>query len=148
MLNENRYCLHLDFDYPVPEHWITLWETERRIMLKNMGYLVERVIIKDPKEVDEETRKTVYKGRKGKHVWIHILSPTELTEEEINMLQWLCGDDPVRVNINRMRIDRGLRKYWNKLFSRAVWIRPLDKKCEKCKIRRILNEMRKHALDS
>jgi len=128
----HKYVLHMDFDYPVPDQWLKVYKEQKTAMLENMGFFVDRKIIKP-----SPSRKG------GSHIWIHITSLRELTEDEINMLQWLCGDDPTRVWINRMRIDRGLKKFWNKIFTRHVWVRPLDEKCKRCKIRRVLNEMRK-----
>lgn len=143
ILQIHKYVLHVDFDHPIPPSWIEIWKLYKTTMLETMGFQVERTIFKDPKDVHPTLAKTLYKGRKGTHVWIHIASPHELDEDTINMLQWLCCDDPTRVWINRMRIVRGLRKYWNKLFSRHVWVREMDEKCKKCKIRRILYEMGK-----
>jgi len=132
LTSAHKYVLHLDWDYPIPEHWIKVWEQEKTAMLESLGFTVDRIITKP-----SPSRKG------GSHIWIHIISPQELSEDEVNMLQWLCGDDPTRVWINRMRIDRGLKKYWNKLFSRHVWVREMDEKCKTCKIRRTIYEMRK-----
>jgi len=52
--------------------------------------------------------------RKGLHFYIQI-SPS--VEPRIaNRLQWLLGDDCLRVDYNRARINSGLRD-WNKLFE-------------------------------
>lgn len=139
---KNEYTLHLDFDYPLPQSWIKVWKEERIAMLNRMGFTVDRVIIKDPKDAPE-LAETVYKGRKGKHGWIQLTSPRKLTDEEVCMLEFLCGDDHTRNWINRLRVERGLKKFWSKLFTRHVWKRPLDKICERCKIRKIIYEMRK-----
>ena len=76
---------------------------------------------------------------KGIHVWIHVEGP-ELSDEELNKLQFLCGDDRTRVYINRMRIKRGVQ-YWNKLFSRVLWEKYDRGKCRECKLRKILKEL-------
>ena len=129
-----RYCIHLDWDYPIPEAWVEAWKEQKTQMLRNMGFEVERIITKPSPSK---------KG--GVHHWIHILSLRQLTEDELNMLQWLCLDDPTRVFINRMRTERGLKVYWNKLFTRHVWVKPMDENCKKCKIRRVVSEAKKEA---
>jgi hypothetical protein len=140
-----RYVIHLDWDYPIPEEWVMVWKEQKTFMLRNMGFEVERIIIKNPKDESKETAETVYKGRKAVHIWVHILSLRQLSEDELNMLQWLCCDDVVRVFINRMRTERGLKVYWNKLFTRHVWVKPMDENCKRCKIRRVISEAKKEA---
>ncbi|MHA1834980.1 MAG: hypothetical protein ACTSV7_13460 [Candidatus Baldrarchaeia archaeon] len=143
-MTDYKYTLHLDFDYPIPKEWMEVWKEQKTAMLQRMGFTVERIIIKSIKKPSK-----VYRGRRkySKHIWVHLFSPRKLSEEEINLLQWLCCDDQVRVWINNLRIKRGLKVYWNKLFSRRIWVRPLPEQCKKCKIRRILNEMRKIELE-
>lgn len=126
-----KYVLHLDWDYPWPNHWIEAWRKLKTQMLENMGFKVEDIVIK-PSPSKEG----------GKHIWIHITSPRELNDDEINMLQWLCLDHHTRVWINILRIERGLTKWWNKLFTRHIWRKPIPKKCQKCIIRRYVNQLR------
>lgn len=132
---QNKYCLHLDWDYPIPQKWFDTWLDIEKTWLKHLGFTLARVIVKD-----SPSRKG------GKHLWLHILSPRKLTDEEINMLQWLSLDCPTRVWINQLRIERGLKKYWNKLFERHVWTKPLPEPCKKCRLRKYLDEMRKKML--
>jgi len=125
-----QYVLHIDLDYPYPEKWLKIWKQERTRMLENMGYIVDKIIIKKSP------------SKQGYHCWIHIRTLKELSDEEINLLHWLCGDCQTRVWINILRTNRGLRQYWSKLFTRHLWKKPLPKRCQKCRLRRILNEMR------
>lgn len=53
--------------------------------------------------------------RKGVHFYIRISLPIEANI--VNRLQWLLGDDCLRVDINRARIGSGCPE-WNKLFER------------------------------
>lgn len=126
-----RYVLHIDWDYAWPEHWIPFWKNTVVHTLEELSFIVERIIMKQSPSREG-----------GQHVWIHIISSIELTDDMINMLQWICLDHHTRVWINTLRIDRGLRKWWNKLFSRHLWKKPLPKRCRKCKLREILGEMK------
>ncbi|MEM1551598.1 MAG: hypothetical protein QXH03_02875 [Candidatus Bathyarchaeia archaeon] len=130
-----KYCLHLDWDYPWPKHWVKAWKEWKTKMLEDMGFKVQEIIMKP-----SPSRKG------GTHIWIHITSPHELSDDEINMLQWLCLDQDTRVWINIMRIERNLRRWWNKLFTRHIWKKPLPENCQKCSLLRILKEMREQWL--
>lgn len=127
-----KYVLHCDWDYPWPKHWIPLWKEVAENTLHYLGMKLEKIIIKPSPS-----------RQGGVHTWLHIISPKKLSDDEVNMLQWLVGlDHHTRVWINTLRIDRGLRKWWNKLFSRHLWKKPLPKRCQKCKLREILSEMK------
>jgi len=126
-----EYVLHLDWDYPWPKHWIPFWKNTITKMLTDLNLKVETIITK-PSPSREG----------GSHIWIHIASTIELTDDMINMLQWMCLDHHTRTWINILRIDRGMKKCWNKLFCRHLWKKPLPKRCQRCKLREILNEMR------
>ena len=76
---------------------------------------------------------------RGLHYWFHIDSPRRLEDKELNMLNFIAGDDRVRVKINRLRIRRGIRHLWNKAFSAARTVQ--KPRCEGCKIVTILKEM-------
>jgi len=52
--------------------------------------------------------------RKGLHFYISITPPVEASLA--NKLQWLLGDDTLRVDFNRARIESGVAE-WNKLFE-------------------------------
>ena len=96
--------LKVDIDYKPPKEWLVLWESTRRGMLKAFDYSIMRV-------VKHETTK-------GQNYFIEIKE--ELTPEEMNMLQFLLGDDHTRVKINAWRIERGFKR-WNKIFDRKLW---------------------------
>jgi len=136
----NEYVLHIDWDYPWPENWLRDWKRTIHGLLRNFHsqpIFVERIIIK-PSPSREG----------GKHVWVHVTTEEELSDDTINELQWLIGDHHTRVWINMLRIDRGLRKFWNKLFDHHIWKKPLPKRCQRCKLREILAEMKKDHVDS
>jgi len=101
-----KFILKIDQDLKVPEEWIEKWKISRVALLKSLGIEVKEIITQESK--------------RGYHHWIHCESKKELSDEEINMLQFLCGDDPGRVYINSLRIKRGV-KNWNKLFSKVLW---------------------------
>jgi len=130
-----KHVLHLDFDYPIAPHWMEEWRKHVYRTLKAYNMEVEEIIVK-PSPSREG----------GLHIWIKATSPVELSDDNINMLQWLLCDHQVRVWINTLRIERGLRKFWNKLFTRHLWRKPLPKQCQKCVIRRYVNEMREEWL--
>jgi hypothetical protein len=125
-----KYILHVDLDYQFPQEWLEIWKRQRTIMLEYMGHDVDKIIIKKSP------------SKQGYHCWTHIRTFKQLSDEEINMLQWLLGDCQTRVWINILRCHRGLRKYWSKLFVRHLYKKPLPKRCQKCRLREILNEMR------
>ena len=52
--------------------------------------------------------------RKGHHYYIRVRPP--LLADSANRLQWLLGDDCLRVDYNRARIQSHLND-WNKLFE-------------------------------
>jgi len=120
------YTLKIDIDFIPPAHWLSVWKDTRKVMLEHLGYDVENII------VDKSS------SGKGIHVWIRINAGV-LSDADLNMLNWLMGDDQTRVKINLMRIERG-EKEWNKLFSSVLWTRPVDEKCIKCKIRKYVTE--------
>jgi hypothetical protein len=60
---------------------------------------------------------------KGTHFYIHITPSVDA--DSANRLQWLLGDDCLRIDFNRARIESGLAQ-WNKLFERpAVRLRTI-----------------------
>ena len=126
-----EYTLHIDWDYPWPKHWIGEWKDLVEDVLDPRGLVLKKIIIK-PSPSREG----------GSHIWVHIVSETELSDDQVNMLQWLLLDHHTRTWINILRVDRGMKKCWNKLFTRHIWKKPLPKRCQKCKLREILNEMR------
>jgi len=96
--------LKIDLDVKLPEEWLERWIETRYVLLRSMGYTVNRI--------------SRHETTKGQNFFIEIngyLSPT-LT----NMLQFLLGDDHTRVKINQWRIERGI-EHWNKIFDRKLF---------------------------
>ena len=120
-----KYVIQVDWDFIPPEHWIEKWKEIVKLIMRHMGLSTVEII------------KHKSDSQKGLHHWIHVYSRRRLSEDELNMLSWLCGDDPIRVMINNLRIQRGVPK-WNILFSKVIFRREIDEKCKRCRIRNIL----------
>ena len=97
--------LKLDIDFKPSLRWLIIWRRERVIMLEKMGYDVDHISI-------------VPSSKRGIHVFIKLAK--KITARTANMLQWLCGDDPSRVDINNWRIERGIEN-WNILFGKVIY---------------------------
>ena len=97
--------LKVDIDFKASKGWLGLWELTRKDILARLGYPIIRM-------VKHETKK-------GQNYFIEI-KDDGLTPEQINMLQFLLGDDHTRVKINTWRIERGI-EHWNKIFDRKLW---------------------------
>ena len=123
-----KEILHLDWDWKPPKKWIEAWKKTKTAMLESLGYKVTDIIMRESP------------SKKGYHIWIHLETAKPIPDEQLNMLQWLCLDDPVRVRINQLRIRRGLRRFWNKLFARRITTFPRSDRCRNCKILIYLRE--------
>lgn len=88
--------IKLDYD-------TTQWGQVEKRLSRYISYL--RGVAKDA-----EVKRT----RRGYH--IVITTDTKLTDKEINGIQALLGDDPVRVRMNNARLARG-EKPWNRLWQ-------------------------------
>jgi len=109
-----RYVFKVDLDKREPfERYKEKWIETRKLILEHLGFKIYHI--------DYELSGT---GR-GYHVFFICDSERELTDDEINCIQFLLGDDIGRVAINIKRIERGI-KYWNKMFSKVLWKRPYD----------------------
>lgn len=131
-MTEFKRCLHKDWDFRPTKRWIRVYLETITNTYEHLGYKVEEIIIK--------------KRGRGFHIWTHIISKKPFTEDEVNMLQWLAGDDITRVRINRLRTRRGMKMFWNKLFSKVIWRKSLPKNCQKCRIVKTLREL-EHELE-
>ena len=82
---------------------------------KWMSYYIKLIVRECKKQglIVESIRKCNSK-RKGFHLYIKIHPAIE--SKTANFLQWLFGDDALRVNFNNARIESGLLE-WNKLFE-------------------------------
>ena len=123
--------LHLDWDWKPPKRWVNVWIDAKLRMLEDLGYKVGDVIIGGSRA----------EKRRGYHVWVHVTKVGTFTEDEQNMLEWLLLDDPTRTRINRLRVHRGIKRWWSKLFSLVVWQKPIPRRCQRCRIRRYFHEM-------
>lgn len=118
--------LKIDIDIDLPRKWLELYIKSRIALLKSIGYTVDKIIYKKSS------------SKKGYHFWIHLKEDVK-DDNELNMLQFLCGDDPVRVKINMIRIKTGHRE-WNVLFD-IVMKKYISEKCKKCRLRKYFKEM-------
>ena len=96
--------LKVDLDIHPPEEWLKDWVKTRKAILKKFGLKPEYI--------------KIFKTKRGLHIYIKINQ--ELSDIQINKLQFLLGDDCTRVKINNWRIERGV-PYWNKLFSKVLY---------------------------
>lgn len=96
------HILKIDLDLKPRPHELALWESSRVVILSTVGYHVVSI--------------TKVHTRKGWHFWISILE--ELTDYEVALLQFLCGDDPRRTRLNFYREDYNSFGKFNILFSR------------------------------
>jgi hypothetical protein len=108
--------------------WAPAYEKAVTAGLQALGFKVTDVIGPTPSS----------SGR-GVKYWFHIESPRRIGDSELNMLNFIAGDDRVRVRINRLRIRRGLRNFWNKCFSEARLV--TQSRCMNCKIVKTLKAM-------
>ena len=119
--------LIIDWDWTPPEEWQKIWRKHVENTLKALGYHVKEIIMKPSSR------------RKTPHYWIHIKE--EVDDDTANMLQWLLLDDTTRVRINALRIKRGVKNFWNKCFDHVTYTAPIDEKCKKCRMRKVLLQM-------
>jgi len=110
--------------------WQRLFKETRRAIVRALGNEVADIVLRPSPS-----------GR-GVHVWVHLVKPLA-SDEEWLMYALLLGDDPGRVYINSLRVKRGVREF-DKMFSKHLWVKPTDEKCEKCWLRRwVLEEEQK-----
>jgi len=125
--NKEEMVLMIDIDW-MPKPWLKFYEKTRRLLLEALGYEVTKFIAHPSP------------GGRGIHVWIHIKGKP-LTEMELLKFQYIVGgDDPIRSKINYRRVRRGIKGFWNKLFSIKHRLKSLPKRCRKCRIRRAVME--------
>jgi hypothetical protein len=94
--------LKVDKDCFVSTNWIRVWIEMAVVMCQKHSVTVTLI-------------RMCRSRRKGLHFYIHI-TPS-ITADLANQLQWLLGDDALRVDFNRARIESGLNE-WNKLFEK------------------------------
>jgi len=125
-----RHVFKIDFDDRIDKWgWLDAWRRSVIAICREFGMSVTSIrVVPSP-------------SGSGLHAWVHVECPKKLSDEEINMFQFLLGDDRTRVRINRVRIKRGVR-HWNILFSGVLWKRE-DEKCKECKLRKYVEEVLK-----
>jgi hypothetical protein len=97
--------LKIDKDIHVDRAWI-------------QDYVRAIVLVCETKGVKVTSIRMCHSKRKGTHHYVDI--QPAVRPELANRLQWLLGDDCLRVDYNRARIESGLVEDadWNKLFER------------------------------
>lgn len=93
--------LKVDQDCFVDQEWLDDFVVHAKIICRYFGVSVKTIRMCESK-------------RRGLHFYITIDPPLEATLA--NKLQWLFGDDALRVDFNRARIDASFIE-WNKLFE-------------------------------
>jgi hypothetical protein len=119
------YIVDIDVDSTIlaeDEELQRLFKETRRAVVKALGNDVADIIVRRSPS-----------GR-GVHAWIHLKKPIASDEEWLKY-SLLLGDDPGRVYINSLRAKRGVREF-DKIFSKHIWTKPIDEKCEECWLRR------------
>ena len=123
-----REVLKVDLDWIPPENWFKEWISTRKKILEHMEIYL----------YGAKWRQS--SSGKGLHIWFYVTTQKRLGDEDINRLQFLCGDDITRVKINYLRNKRGVKE-WNKLFSKVLWKAKPRGKCAKCEILRFLKDL-------
>lgn len=93
--------LKIDKDCHIDQSWIHDYTQAIRGICTSLGVQVLSIEMSSTK--------------KGQHYYVDIRPA--VYAEKANRLQWLLGDDCLRVDYNRARIQSGLDD-WNKLFER------------------------------
>jgi len=122
-----RYVLKIDIDFIPPKSWQREWESTRELILNSLGFKLLALIKKKSS------------SGKGLHYYFHI-EGRKISESYLNKLQFLLGDDIVRVAINQARIKMKV-KHWNKLFDHVIKVKPVSEQCSRCKIRRVVLDL-------
>jgi len=97
----------IDLDVKLGEEEKSYWNHSRRLIIEDAGGKVMDVITTDTD--------------RGQHTVINWLTIEEWTDQQLNFMQLLLGDDQTRFKINRQRLERGISmKDANILFSRVL----------------------------
>jgi len=127
----NSVVFITDVDYRIDElgeEFMEKYIETRRAILERLGIrLIEALYRPSPS------------GR-GLHFWWHCEVDGELSDEDVNNIQLLLGDDVTRWWINRLRIMFGMSGMWNKCFSLAE--RRRSERCDRCRIVKYLREIK------
>ncbi len=131
-----KEIIRTDVDSSLLPQWKKEYIKTREAILESQGHKLERVIIR-PSGESLPWRSAKKKG-KGFHCWWHILCTHELSDMEKLRLQFLLGDDMGRLYINYLRLTERNNPHWDKLFGYVDWRVPLEPRCERCRLRRII----------
>ncbi len=113
-----KYILLIDIDTKLLKLWKTPYEKTRKVILKEMQLMIEEIILKPS-------------DKKGYHYYFHVWGKS-MSSKDLNMIQYLMGDDTTRVWINHIRLGRGIKK-WNKMFAKVIYRKPPAKPCPVCR---------------
>jgi len=98
-----RYIFKVDVDVKLPKYYFKLFLKTRIAILKALNLKVIKV--------------NYAETGKGYHFWFHVRSGVKLSDLDKCMLQFFLGDDHNRVNYNLIRVNSGLFRQFNCLFS-------------------------------
>lgn len=101
------YTSKIDLDIHLDVTETEMWEHTRKAILESLGYIVVDIVTNDTE--------------RGQHTIINHLYPQKVSDETLNFLQLMLGDDFFRFLINKRRIERGIS--WersNILFSEIL----------------------------
>lgn len=110
------YIFKIDLDVKLDEEDYKLWKATRIAIIKELGLRFMMMLKHDS-------------ASRGHHIFIHAESDEEISDDRLNFIQFLLGDDQIRYKINKDRIQRGTS--WDKaniLFSRVLEKRRYDKR--------------------
>lgn len=123
------YTSKIDLDMKLDKNDIPLWEHTRQAILEFIYFIV----------VDINTSET----ERGLHTVINWISEDEETDQSLNFIQLLLGDDVVRVKINARRIEKGISfEKANILFSKVLERYPHEESRLKVALERIVGEIK------
>lgn len=110
------YVFKIDIDIKLNEEEYRLWKLTRIAIIESLAIRFVFMLKHDS-------------SCRGHHIFIHCESDGSISDERLNFIQFLLGDDQTRYKINKGRLERGTS--WEKaniLFSRVLEKRLYDKR--------------------
>jgi len=130
LTREKKIIFTIDIDNRIDKlGWLTHFEKAIKRNLEAFGFKLEKIIWRESP------------SKRGLHGWLHCIGP-QIDDEIKNMIEALCYNDLGRSWINHIRITQRNNPYWEKVFSEVTWQRPIDEKCQNCKLRKYLEELK------
>ena len=127
------YCIYtakIDLDVKIYKEDIEYWEQSRKAILE---YFTHCTLI----DIN-----TTYTDR-GLHTVINYLYDRAISDENLNFIQLLLGDDIIRYKINARRIEKGISfEKANILFSKVLERYPHEESRLKVALERIVGEIK------